>query len=49
MNTMALSSTGQHWTASPGFADEEASAIEECEYLLAGNIASRDEGLVYVT
>ena len=21
MNTMALASTGQHWTASPGFAD----------------------------
>ena len=28
---------------------KEASAIEECEYLLAGNIASRDESLVYGT
>ena len=25
MNTMALSSTGQHWTASPGFADAHCS------------------------
>ena len=30
MNTMVLSSTGQHWTASPGFADETRSKSSVC-------------------
>ena len=31
MNTITLDSTGQHWTASPGFADEKDWIFFTCE------------------